>query len=1666
MKRFILVGVVALAALLMFSAVAFGATPTPPFTTNSACLECHQVTQGAPINRVDFSVTGSVNYAKCLACHSGFPDTIPYGGGIAMIHYHAPAECAGCHNGYDAFFFARSLSAPVLTTDLVSTASGYFVSARSLTSSPASLHAVHNGGSWVASQFGANYPQCLNCHATAACTACHDAPVAHGTHSSSTNPAPVIKQSTGTASTLAPLSCVATGCHALSVAGTPAFIPNCTSCHPSNVGTHGYDIATHAASDSTTGGIACSSCHALDLATEHNRPTASSAGKQCVTCHPSPRDTAGAWNRTCVTGGCHTLTSSAPYHAATVSAHAIVPGGAECLACHAGSDLAAIHANAKDASGRTSCLVCHSATGVPATKDCTVCHFTWANHPYSAAKHTTSSTLANCGGAGCHGTRDLLGAHQEKRSTFACADCHGSARQQVKDAIAAHKTACSDCHAGVSETTGHFGQHWAGPLLVDSAGPHYAYGTGSKSGTPASDCTGCHTSNLVAEHLGQVDPATGNITRPTRYDSQGHPLVCATCHSALPGTMVGNAITNHLTNCDACHVVHQQIPAVHTSTYAAAPQVPCSPCHSSQIELVHNGGYTTPSSKVLTGCAVCHANYEAPRGPVVQAAITAGDTKCTACHGVSHPDKGGHTASSAASLACGGCHFVAAATIDVRTLHPSCATCHANPSRIADITGKTAECASCHSTQGSDFHRTTGTAHTSTQTACSGGGCHVIGDLAALHSKATTTVAGATLTSCRVCHQSPTKQPTSSDCYSCHAGHGDLTAKHTASASPACSQCHMVGDVRPLHAAASKGACAVCHDNAARVADIRTKTAECASCHATETTDYHRTLATSHGSATSACAGSGCHAIADVTALHSKATTTVAGVTYNGCAVCHRSPTNQPVSADCFSCHAGHGDISAKHTATASQACVDCHKTADIRVVHSKAPKGACAVCHDNAGRIADIRTKTAECVSCHANHSPVDPNHYPAASHLATDTGCTQCHSLDMKVEHFKTTSGPVTCVRCHTTRVAAFTTAWNHTCATCHATKHASQGTMHVSTATACSGTACHNITDVSVIHKNLAGGGCPACHTGPNVVPTSTACATCHPGVTGNHHSAHDTAGLIDPGCKGCHFTFLDDEHSKLGFTCAACHSSTNTAVKNAIATHDRSCDACHPAVNGQDRHAAQNATEFIPENGSVHRVKSSLPGMRSTFLVKGTTYTWSLPSATSMFKSGSGMAMDSVVTCDKCHTFSGTAAGPHGSAVTVNMDPAYAADYHTATIHSGSINPSNVICAKCHLGGSNQVHNEGDHDDATCVSCHTSVPHGWRLPRMLAYTTDPAPYASTRLKGISLKNHTTSGWSESDCAAGCSDHGSSISNPWPSTLALTGTLSGTVTAAGGAGLSGVAITTTDGRSATTDVTGAFSFGKVPTGAFSLTTSKSGYVAQTKSATVNANQMTSVTFALALAPPTGTLTGTVTNSSGGAAVGGATVAVSGGPSTTTDASGKYAISSLTAGTYSVTFSATGFASQTLSVVVSSGGTTTANAALAAAPSNLALGKTFTASHYSDSSHTPAKAGDGDPATFWETSASSYYPNEWLRVDLGSSPSVSKVDVVWEGSNYAANWSVSTSTDGSNWTQVYSTTSGTSGSKTMTFTARQARYVRVSCTRRGGGSYFRIVEFRVFAQ
>lgn len=106
---------------------------------------------------------------------------------------------------------------------------------------------------------------------------------------------------------------------------------------------------------------------------------------------------------------------------------------------------------------------------------------------------------------------------------------------------------------------------------------------------------------------------------------------------------------------------------------------------------------------------------------------------------------------------------------------------------------------------------------------------------------------------------------------------------------------------------------------------------------------------------------------------------------------------------------------------------------------------------------------------------------------------------------------------------------------------------------------------------------------------------------------------------------------------------------------------------------------------------------------------------------------------------------------------------------------------------------------------------------------------------------------------------------------------------------------------------------------------------------------------------------------------------------------------------------------------------------------PVNLALNKTATAS---SSFNSPSLAIDGDLGSRWSVAAATN--NEWYKVDLGKIESVGRVDIKWEGA-YASEYTLQVSTDNINFTNVYSTTTSTGGDVSHSFTAVDARYVKI---------------------
>jgi hypothetical protein len=137
----------------------------------------------------------------------------------------------------------------------------------------------------------------------------------------------------------------------------------------------------------------------------------------------------------------------------------------------------------------------------------------------------------------------------------------------------------------------------------------------------------------------------------------------------------------------------------------------------------------------------------------------------------------------------------------------------------------------------------------------------------------------------------------------------------------------------------------------------------------------------------------------------------------------------------------------------------------------------------------------------------------------------------------------------------------------------------------------------------------------------------------------------------------------------------------------------------------------------------------------------------------------------------------------------------------------------------------------------------------------------------------------------------------------------------------------------------------------------------------------------------------------------------------------------------------------------------TVTSQQRAGAAGTLLSQGRPATASS-TENAGTPASAAvDGDTGTRWSSAAAD---PQWLRVDLGSTQTVTQVTLVWEAA-YARSFQIQTSADGTNWTTAYSTTTGTGGTQTLSVNG-SGRYVRVYGTVRATAYGYSLWEFQVY--
>ncbi|MEU3980529.1 glycoside hydrolase N-terminal domain-containing protein [Streptomyces sp. NPDC026672] len=139
--------------------------------------------------------------------------------------------------------------------------------------------------------------------------------------------------------------------------------------------------------------------------------------------------------------------------------------------------------------------------------------------------------------------------------------------------------------------------------------------------------------------------------------------------------------------------------------------------------------------------------------------------------------------------------------------------------------------------------------------------------------------------------------------------------------------------------------------------------------------------------------------------------------------------------------------------------------------------------------------------------------------------------------------------------------------------------------------------------------------------------------------------------------------------------------------------------------------------------------------------------------------------------------------------------------------------------------------------------------------------------------------------------------------------------------------------------------------------------------------------------------------------------------------------------------------------------GRTVTVDLTMNAPRTNLAQGRPATALSQSNADQSAAKAFDGDLNTRWSAGQD---PNNWIQVDLGSTYTLSEVDLLWEAS-YAKSYRIQGSTDGSTWHDLYTRTDSSGGTERIPVSG-QARYVRMQGSRLSGQWGYSLYEMQVY--
>ncbi|MEV4510431.1 choice-of-anchor D domain-containing protein [Dactylosporangium sp. NPDC049525] len=209
------------------------------------------------------------------------------------------------------------------------------------------------------------------------------------------------------------------------------------------------------------------------------------------------------------------------------------------------------------------------------------------------------------------------------------------------------------------------------------------------------------------------------------------------------------------------------------------------------------------------------------------------------------------------------------------------------------------------------------------------------------------------------------------------------------------------------------------------------------------------------------------------------------------------------------------------------------------------------------------------------------------------------------------------------------------------------------------------------------------------------------------------------------------------------------------------------------------------------------------------------------------------------------------------------------------------------------------------------------------------------------------------------------------------------------------------------------------------------------------------------------------------------GTTAATVSGVTATGDFSQTNNCSALAVGascTVTVTFTPTTSGSRTGTLTVASNAnnspaTVSLSGSGIGSSTNIALNKTATASSQVNGTQAATTATDGNADTYWESNNNAF--PQWVQVDLGATSSIGKVTLklppatAWATRRQTL--SILGSTDGSNFSTIVGSAErefnpATGNTVNLTFTATNARYVRVNITANTGWPAGQVAELEVY--